>query len=328
MHLAAAPPTPRQFWPHVPPSLERVMVQMLAKEPDGRPSLEQVRQVFESSRRSLTPGMGVPRGPRAAPQRRTMTWIAAAAALAMSGTGAWLLVRRPLELAQPAPPRVTETHQTVVHAPPREATVAPTKTASALPPQPQPPVQPPGVGAVGEQLSDVTAGAPGATAAREGRATLVVHAPLNAHVRVDGQSHPVRGTTLRIDVAGGEHRVVVTAPGHARFDQKVRVAPGAAAEVDATQPWKAATPATAGKPVLAAPGAGEPAAPAAKPDEAPGPTTNPSGGAAPPAAEPSEPAPARAGDQPPSPSPASKKPAKDSPAKDPKDSNYTLDPFK
>jgi hypothetical protein len=269
-----------------------------------------VRAVFEASKRSLTPGMGVPRGPRAAPERRTMTWLAAGAALAMSGTGAWLLVRRPMDMAQTTPPPLPaiEHKQPVLHAarpgPPGQAAA---KTAS---------VQRPGVVAVGTELADVPLGPPVPQPAREGRATLVVRAPVNAHVRVDGHSQSVRGSTpLRIDVAGGEHRVVVTAPGHARFDQRVRVAPGAAAEVDATRPFKATTPAAAGA------AAGQPAAtpsePAAvRPDEPGGATPAASAAAA--SAEPS-----KAAEAPPSRTSDAKKPAKES-----KDTNYTLDPFK
>ena len=47
MHLAAAPPAPRTLWATMPAGLEKVLLQMLSKEPDGRPSLMQVRAVID-----------------------------------------------------------------------------------------------------------------------------------------------------------------------------------------------------------------------------------------------------------------------------------------
>jgi hypothetical protein len=165
-----------------------------------------------------------------------------------------------------------------------------------------------GVGAVGQVLSDVSANAP---------ATLVVRLPDRAHVRVDGHSQSVHGSApLRLEVAGGEHHVVVTAPGRPRFDQRVRVAPGAAAEVDATQPAKAAT-ATAGAspaagPAVPLPGGVAPpsGAPAAAPSGEPAAAAKPDEAASAIEAKPAEP------------------PAKKPSGKDSKDTNYTLDPFK
>jgi serine/threonine protein kinase len=46
MHLTAAPPKPRILWPDIPPALEKIILAMLAKEPDARPSLPQLREVL------------------------------------------------------------------------------------------------------------------------------------------------------------------------------------------------------------------------------------------------------------------------------------------
>src|SRR5262245_51108310 len=53
MHLRARPAPPSDAWPDIPPALERLLLAMLAKEPEGRPELERVRATLESVRRQL-----------------------------------------------------------------------------------------------------------------------------------------------------------------------------------------------------------------------------------------------------------------------------------
>ncbi|HEX4461445.1 MAG TPA: serine/threonine-protein kinase [Polyangia bacterium] len=213
MHLAAVPPSPRSLWPDVPPSLERVLMQMLAKEPDGRPSLLEVRAQFEAALRSITPTMGVPAGPIPRTPKRVAAWTAAGAAVALVGAAAGARVwRRP----QPAP----------IVQPATPATKAQVKVTPTLPATP--------------------AVAPAAAApikAAPKRATLMVWAPAGSSVRVDRDSHAVTvGTTpLQIDVDGGEHVVQITrGGGQHRFEQHVLVAPGAVADVRVA--WSSARP--------------------------------------------------------------------------------------
>jgi serine/threonine protein kinase len=46
MHLTASPPKPRILWPEIPPALEKILLGLLAKEPDARPSLAALREVL------------------------------------------------------------------------------------------------------------------------------------------------------------------------------------------------------------------------------------------------------------------------------------------
>jgi serine/threonine-protein kinase len=46
LHLKAEPPRPRYAWPECPPELEALIVQMLAKLPENRPSLDVVEAVM------------------------------------------------------------------------------------------------------------------------------------------------------------------------------------------------------------------------------------------------------------------------------------------
>jgi Protein kinase domain len=203
MHLAAAPPAPRTIWPSVPAGLERVLMQTLSKEPDGRPTLQQVRAVIDAAARSVAPTMGVPAGPRPRPERAGgwVRWLLGASIGAVTlaaGLYGYVTTRR--EALTPLPPPI-------VPALPPPTTVAP----------PTPPATP---------VVSVVPGPPGKPS------TLVVHAPSGSHVSVDGEEMVARhGAAIKLEVAGGEHRVIIAAPHKLVWSERVRVAAGATAEV-------------------------------------------------------------------------------------------------
>jgi eukaryotic-like serine/threonine-protein kinase len=49
-HLHEAPPLPRAIWPEIPPQLDLMLFAMLAKDPDHRPTLAQIRSVIADVR--------------------------------------------------------------------------------------------------------------------------------------------------------------------------------------------------------------------------------------------------------------------------------------
>ena len=53
MHLRAIPPAPRDLWPEIPPSLEDLLVEMLAKRPEHRPTMLEVANRLEEVRAEL-----------------------------------------------------------------------------------------------------------------------------------------------------------------------------------------------------------------------------------------------------------------------------------
>ena len=53
MHLRSAPPRPSEGWPGIPRSLEELLLGMLAKQPDARPTMGTVVQTLETVRTEL-----------------------------------------------------------------------------------------------------------------------------------------------------------------------------------------------------------------------------------------------------------------------------------
>jgi hypothetical protein len=195
-----------------------VLVQMLAKEPDGRPSLQQVRALFEASHRSVTPAEGVP-AVKSRPAGRVAAWIAAGATAVLAGVGAagYALSRRGNE-RPPAPKAAPTPAPKTLSSPP--AAVAPATVKTTAPAGPALPA-----------MARLPVPAASAVTSPNAPATLIVRVPPNAHIRINGQSYSAHGQPmLRLDVPGGEHKVQVTA-GRLHFEQRVRVAPGATAEV-------------------------------------------------------------------------------------------------
>jgi serine/threonine-protein kinase len=53
MHLRATPPSPRELWPDIPPQLEALILSMLAKTPEQRPTMLEVARSLEGVREAL-----------------------------------------------------------------------------------------------------------------------------------------------------------------------------------------------------------------------------------------------------------------------------------
>jgi serine/threonine-protein kinase len=53
MHLRSVPPMPSEIWPEIPPGLENLLLAMLAKDPDSRPTMLTVAHTLELIRSEL-----------------------------------------------------------------------------------------------------------------------------------------------------------------------------------------------------------------------------------------------------------------------------------
>ncbi|HEX3481614.1 MAG TPA: protein kinase [Kofleriaceae bacterium] len=70
MHLRATPPPPRELWPDIPAELEALLLAMLAKQPDQRPTMAEVTRRLEAVRGELQRRIQCARRPSAAPRPR------------------------------------------------------------------------------------------------------------------------------------------------------------------------------------------------------------------------------------------------------------------
>jgi serine/threonine protein kinase len=167
MHLRCTPPPPSEMWPDIPATLENLLLAMLAKDPDARPSmltvahtLEQIRGELEarkqvapverpltarpvtvlpplrrSSKHDIANGFS-PTEPAAWPQTGRR-WHVAIGALAIAASATMFLLTRSTEPADAAAPKraaveqVTATTDVVTAPSPIEPAIEPEITAPA-----------------------------------------------------------------------------------------------------------------------------------------------------------------------------------------------------
>jgi tRNA A-37 threonylcarbamoyl transferase component Bud32 len=193
MHLHQPPPRPVDAWPGIPPSLERLILGLLAKEAEARPSLAEARRTIEELQQlepSAAPiGTGTVlagHGLDPASVRRAIV-AGAAVILVLSLALAWYAARAP------------------------EIGPAPRPEPAAPAPMP-PPVAAPLVEASGSIIVKVDA--------------------LDARIEVDGRVVAESADTATVHVnPPGRHTVFVTAPGRVAFQRIVTVGAGATVEV-------------------------------------------------------------------------------------------------
>jgi serine/threonine-protein kinase len=167
MHLRCAPPPPAEMWPDIPETLEDLLLGMLAKDPDARPTMLTVAHTLElvraelQSRKQLAPEPNTgrtatvlpptrksskhdiangfsPTEPAAWPQS-SRRWHVAVGALAIAASAAMFLLTRDTEPAAAAAPKhetaIVETAppSATLHAvaPPSPAIPAPSTQAAA-----------------------------------------------------------------------------------------------------------------------------------------------------------------------------------------------------
>jgi serine/threonine-protein kinase len=73
MHLRCTPPRPSELWPDIPTALENLLMAMLAKHPDSRPSMLSVAHTLELVRADLHD-----RKQLAVPEKKRSSWMSAA----------------------------------------------------------------------------------------------------------------------------------------------------------------------------------------------------------------------------------------------------------
>ena len=102
MHLRNAPPLPRELWPDIPLALEDLLLVMLAKDPEHRPTMFEVARRLEAirdamtARRAPTAPTTIPHVPAPAepPVRRTRAWQWALGVASLGALAAMFAITR------------------------------------------------------------------------------------------------------------------------------------------------------------------------------------------------------------------------------------------
>jgi serine/threonine-protein kinase len=228
-HIVKPPQPPTELRPELPPALASVILEMLAKDPDQRPTLAEVRRRLKLiasadaaitsptqladavSARTAPPVPAYVTAAAAAaadddddndlvPRRRSMGWpLAIVAAVGIAG----FVAVRSLSPSAPSSPPSAPSSSSVPSFPPvsaaaqqRPAPPAPVATRSPVPPAPVP-----------------------------GVAELTVDAP-DATILIDGTAATVDHGHVRIELPPGEHRLRAAAQGRTGVEQVFAITTG------------------------------------------------------------------------------------------------------
>jgi hypothetical protein len=208
-HLSEPPPPLGQF-AKVPKSLEVCVMAMLAKDPNQRPSLEDVRAIMVDPSRRLTPlpTRALSQFPPAPPGSRWPVFAIATLAAAGLGVLTWKLVTDHTDSAASAVESV------------------PVEPAGIMAQQPAPAPEPPP--------------APPPPVVERGTLEVSVSGAKDSTILVDGEEWG-RGASLKVQLEPGEHTVTVKPPGRASISQKVVINGGAVNSIAVVVPPPQAT---------------------------------------------------------------------------------------
>jgi serine/threonine-protein kinase len=225
-HIARPPPPPHTLRRDIPQALEMLILQLLAKRPEERPTLADVRRRLGSSATQTGPvAIGVSTASldsvdEFVPKRRGR-WIAAAL-VAVAAAGAALAVVA-LKGGSEQPDQRGREERSEGGAKNDDRAAPPDKVASPAPatpdappaqpaappePPPPPPPPPPKVGVL-----DLAIDAPNATASVDGRAVQLDHG------------------RAAIELAPGRHAIAGAAPGYKPVEQNIEIAANDTAKV-------------------------------------------------------------------------------------------------
>ena len=193
-HLNEPPPALGQF-AKVPKSLEQCVMAMLEKDPDLRPTLEDVRGILIDPTRRMTP---IPT--RAQPvTKRSARWPFLLLGLVGAAGVGWLSWKFVVDQTQKDETVAVSSNSVVP---------APTLVESKEPPPPP-----------------VVAPSTGSDTATLGTLDVTVSGAKDAVIEVDG-AEKTRGASLKIELDPGKHEITVKAPGRPPHTESVEISAG------------------------------------------------------------------------------------------------------
>jgi serine/threonine-protein kinase len=234
MQLREPPPPPSEVWPDIPVALEGLLLAMLAKRPEGRPSLDEVQQTLRGLRAELGARRCISRRIRPLPAStplavldRAPTWGMGPAVVPAASSGPTRIPRRrPIAEAFAAlgtflllaAAGITATQLV------RDPGVLTAAARAGLGPIPLPRIAAPSVG----EAPVAAALIPAVDAPADGRAALldIRVEPRHATVRVGGvATRAVDGRVVR-PIEPGELVLEISAPGRTTYRRTLEVGPG------------------------------------------------------------------------------------------------------
>jgi len=200
-HIAEPPTPPRKLSPEVPPALDALLLRMLDKNPDARPSLAEVKSELAVHRAATTVTKTVI--PDVAPRRRGKTVALVTAVVVAAAAAAVALA-------------VTQ-----AGGPDRDRPPEPASKPAVLETQTQPPtVAPPRPVAPGDPPTDVTPAAPA-------KGTLSIRVDVSeAQIVVDDHIVARKAGRATVELDAGDHSIEVTARRRVPYRGSVTVEAG------------------------------------------------------------------------------------------------------
>jgi len=207
MHITHAPVPPRVLWPEIPPALDALLLQMLAKEAQDRPSPARVRATLASfCAVTSAPHVATIFAPigRLRIRRRGIVALAATGLVVLAAAA--VLLGRADHSAESPP----------------EAAAPPPPAAVVQPPPPPPPAEPPVVLVPAGTLS------------------IAIDAP-DAQIVVDDRIVARAADRATVAIDPGDHAIEVTAPGRIPYRGSATVRSGETEQLTVTLPPQAPT---------------------------------------------------------------------------------------
>ena len=228
--LKAPPPSPKKLAPKTPDVLARLVVRMLAKVPDERPSIAEVRGVCARLLEAET----TPRAPR-----RGMAPVVLGATLLVASVvsiAAWLWSREQGSAAPAALPATAGSSTTPAPAPTPPAPPPPAPTPAPPVPASEPaiPIETkPAPAVTADKAKKRSRGSSPADAAQD---TGVIQLTLEvaSRIEIDGEVVAPSSRGGRFEVSPGTHKVSVTAPEQEPVTSSVDVPAGGVTVVSIT----------------------------------------------------------------------------------------------
>ena len=242
-HLKTPPPSPRKLAPGVPEALSRLIVRMMGKDPEARPSVAEVRSVFgelrgraPTKKQTASPPASRPASPSTPPQSpRRATRVLLALTVFLVGfvaVGAFFLIRERSNESAVAPSALPATGSVETAPPPSPEPAAATTDPVEIEMEPAPVGTPSDASIKKRSKRDAAVDLPAEDTVPPDRPGAILFTlQINSTIEIDGTTVAQASTGGRFEVKPGTHEIRVMAPGRQVVTRSIEVLPGGVAVI-------------------------------------------------------------------------------------------------